>query len=112
MHTYQDASSYFSVLYGSAMILFKQGIDSIMASTANSYVNVSKRVAKRSKIGILPSIGEFGALAAAADKIFKNNERRSDLEKWLERLLDAVATGIHAAAESPNSKSPPTGTST
>lgn len=41
-----------------------------------------------------------------ADKIFTDSERRIDLDKWLEKLSDAILIGINTAADSPNSKYP------
>lgn len=68
------------------------------------YSNV--RLTKRTRIGVLDTIEHFQALARTADIIFGDSERRNDLEKWLEKLTDALVMGINMAAESPNSKSP------
>lgn len=58
-------------------------------------------------MGILDSIAKFKSLAELAEKIFGESERRTDLDKWLEKLADAIIKGIDNAAESPNSKYPP-----
>ena len=59
------------------------------------------------RVGILPFISQYEHLAKHAELLFENSERRADLEKWHEKLIDAVFKGINSVAESPNSKSPP-----
>ena len=64
------------------------------------------RISKKSRVGILNSITQFQTLAKSAIVIFGDSERRSDLDKWLEKLVNAVISGINTAAKSPNSKYP------
>ncbi|KAH7724485.1 putative exocyst complex component Sec3 [Aphelenchoides avenae] len=104
LSVYQDTSSYFSVLYGSILVSLKRLFDDQMKAVEAGYSNV--RLTKRTRIGVLDTIEHFQALARTADLIFGDSERRNDLEKWLEKLTDALVMGINMAAESPNSKSP------
>jgi len=102
--SYQDTSSYFSILYGALLISVKRIFDEKMKIMENAFANV--KVAKRSKVGILDTIQQFQSLAKTADAIFGKSERRNDLDKWYEKLADAVVAGINIVSESPNSKSP------
>jgi exocyst complex component 1 len=70
----------------------------------SSFTRVS--IARKSRVGVLDSISRFQSLAKSADAIFADSERRVDLDKWLEKLADAVLAGIDATAASPNSKYP------
>uniref|UniRef100_A0A914Y6L1 Exocyst complex component Sec3 C-terminal domain-containing protein n=1 Tax=Panagrolaimus superbus TaxID=310955 RepID=A0A914Y6L1_9BILA len=105
MQTHQDTTSFFTGLYGSSMILFKQRVDQLIQSYAYSFE--SYRPPKKIRVGILPIISQYENLAKHAEMLFENSERRTDLEKWHEKLIDALFKGINNVAESPNSKSPP-----
>uniref|UniRef100_A0A7E4V4J2 Sec3-PIP2_bind domain-containing protein n=1 Tax=Panagrellus redivivus TaxID=6233 RepID=A0A7E4V4J2_PANRE len=105
MQSHQDTASYFSGIYGSSMILFKQRIDQLMQNVSQQYE--SYHPTKKVRIGILPTIGQFEALAKHSEMLFEQSGRRTDLEKWHEKLVDALFKGINSVAESPYSKSPP-----
>jgi len=64
------------------------------------------KLSKRARVGILDTIDRFKVLVATSGAIFADSERRVDLDKWHEKLTDAVVAGINAAASSPNSKYP------
>uniref|UniRef100_A0AC34QVY9 Exocyst complex component Sec3 PIP2-binding N-terminal domain-containing protein n=1 Tax=Panagrolaimus sp. JU765 TaxID=591449 RepID=A0AC34QVY9_9BILA len=104
MQSHQDSGSYFSVIYGSTMILFKQKIDQLMQEVSNSFE--SYRPPKKVRVGILPIIEQYENLAKHCEVLFSNSERKADLEKWHEKLVDSLFKGINAVAESPNSKAP------
>lgn len=70
----------------------------------NLFLNL--KISKRSRIGILDSIERFKILARNSNEIFGDAERKLDLDKWLEKLADAIIVGIQNASESPNSKYP------
>lgn len=48
------------------------------------------KISKKSKVGILPFVAEFEEFAALAESIFKNAERRGDLDKAYLKLITAV----------------------
>lgn len=48
------------------------------------------KISKKSKVGILPFVAEFEEFAALAESIFKNAERRGDLDKAYIKLIRAV----------------------
>lgn len=54
----------------------------------------------------MDTIERFRSLAKSSIKIFADSERKVDLDKWLEKLTNAIIFGIDNAAESPNSKCP------
>lgn len=64
------------------------------------------RIAKKTRIGILPSIFRFANFVRRAEIIFENAERRTDLEKAYFNLCRAVCDGIQKAAANQYSKSP------
>lgn len=48
------------------------------------------KISKKSKVGILPFVAEFEEFAALAESIFRNAERRGDLDKAYLKLIRAV----------------------
>lgn len=48
------------------------------------------KISKKSKVGILPFVVEFEEFAALAESIFKNAERRGDLDKAYLKLIRGV----------------------
>lgn len=50
------------------------------------------KISKKSKVGILPFVSEFEEFAALAESIFKNAERRGDLDKAYLKLIRGVFT--------------------
>lgn len=87
------------------MILFKQRIDQLMQDVARGFEGY--RPTKKVRVGILPIISQFQNLAKYCEDLFSKSERRIDLEKWHEKLVDALFKGIDSVADSSNSKSPP-----
>lgn len=64
------------------------------------------KISKRTRVGILDIIYKFKFIIKSTDTIFGASERRTDLDKWHEKLLEAVVAGINSAANSSNSKYP------
>uniref|UniRef100_A0A183BTI0 Sec3-PIP2_bind domain-containing protein n=1 Tax=Globodera pallida TaxID=36090 RepID=A0A183BTI0_GLOPA len=104
LSAFTDSTSFFSTLYGSFLIALKRLFDEQMSQIEDSFANV--RSVKKSRVGILDSIGQFKSIALMAVSIFGEFERRTDLDKWLEKLADAILKGIEVAAEAPTSKYP------
>ncbi|CAD6187358.1 unnamed protein product [Caenorhabditis auriculariae] len=100
-----DSSSYFSVTFGSLVVLIKRQFDAFMESEGQAYADV--KVPKRTRIGILPTILRFENFVRNAETIFEGAERRTDLEKWYSHLYRCLCDGIQRASANPNSKSPP-----
>ena len=53
------------------------------------------KLPKRSKCGLLCYVENFEEFATLTEKIFKKSERRTDLDKWYVRLVEAIFTGIN-----------------
>uniref|UniRef100_A0A8R1DU60 Sec3-PIP2_bind domain-containing protein n=1 Tax=Caenorhabditis japonica TaxID=281687 RepID=A0A8R1DU60_CAEJA len=100
----QDPSSYFSITFGSLVVLIKRQFDTFINMECAQYSEV--RIVKKTRIGILPSIARFASFVRRAESIFENAERRTDLEKAYYNLCRAVCDGIQKAAANPYSKSP------
>lgn len=64
------------------------------------------KISKKVRVGILDTIYKFKFIIKSTDTIFGESERRNDLDKWHEKLLEAVIVGINCAADSSNSKYP------
>lgn len=64
------------------------------------------KISKKIRVGILDTIYQFKFVIKSTDAIFGASERRIDLDKWHEKLLEAVIVGINYASESSNSKYP------
>ncbi|KAM6132803.1 exocyst complex component 1 isoform 4-T7 [Pterocles gutturalis] len=56
------------------------------------------KISKKSKVGILPFVAEFEEFAALAESIFKNAERRGDLDKAYIKLIRAVFVSVEKVA--------------
>ncbi|KJH44984.1 exocyst complex component 1 family protein [Dictyocaulus viviparus] len=97
----QESGSYYSVTFGTFVVLIKRQFDSYMESEGQALSDV--KVSKRVRLGILSSIERFAEFVRNAEAIFGCAERRTDLEKW---YIRNVIGGIEKAASNPNSKSP------
>lgn len=88
----ENTSTYIGMIFGSVLVQEKRSFDRLM----NSYVQAinDSRLPRKAKPGILAFVTDFEDFAAMAESIFGNSARRSDLEKWYVRMLNAVFDGI------------------
>ncbi|VDM58599.1 unnamed protein product [Angiostrongylus costaricensis] len=100
----QESGSYYSVTFGTFVVLIKRQFDLYMETEGQALSDV--KVSKRIRLGILPTIERFAEFVRNAETIFEGAERRTDLEKWYVHLYRCVCEGIEKAASNPNSKSP------
>ncbi|XP_058442148.1 exocyst complex component 1 isoform X8 [Marmota monax] len=56
------------------------------------------KISKKSKVGILPFVAEFEEFAGLAESIFKNAERRGDLDKAYTKLIRGVFVNVEKVA--------------
>ncbi|KAG8504936.1 Exocyst complex component 1 [Galemys pyrenaicus] len=56
------------------------------------------KISKKSKVGILPFVAEFEEFAGLAESIFKNAERRGDLDKAYTKLIRGVFINVEKVA--------------
>ncbi|XP_050098632.1 exocyst complex component 1 [Anopheles aquasalis] len=92
----QDAQSFLSMTFASALVHVKRSFDKFMQVQLQS-VDEAK-VPKRSKCGLLPYVENFEEFAVTAESIFKKTERRNDLDKWYIKLVEAIFERIPAHA--------------
>lgn len=89
----QDTGSFLSMTFASALIQVKRAFDKFMLAQLRSILT-DARVNRRNKCGILPYVENFGSFARTAEKIFKNSDRKVDLEKWYTKLMSAMFEAI------------------
>ncbi|XP_043276360.1 exocyst complex component 1 [Venturia canescens] len=89
----QDTGSFLSMTFASALVQVKRAFDKFMQAQLQSILRDTK-VNRRHKCGILPYVENFGPFARTAEKIFKNSDRKVDLEKWYTKLVDAMFEAI------------------
>ncbi|VDL71679.1 unnamed protein product [Nippostrongylus brasiliensis] len=100
----QESGSYYSVTFGTFVVLIKRQFDLFMETEGTALSDI--KISKRMRLGILPTIERFADFVRNAETIFEGAERRTDLEKWYTHLYRCVCEGIEKAAVNPNSKSP------
>lgn len=93
----QDAQSFLSMTFASALVHVKRSFDKFMQLQLQSIEDA--KLPKRSKCGLLPYVENFEEFAVTAESIFKKTERRNDLDKWYIKLVEAIFERIplHAA---------------
>lgn len=99
----QDAQSFLSMTFASALVQVKRSFDKFMQLQLQSIRD--SRLPKRSKCGMLPYVENFEEFASSAESIFRKTERRNDLDKWYIQLVDAIYEQIPVHANE-HSKTP------
>lgn len=89
----QDTGSFLSMTFASTLVQIKRSFDKFMQSQLQSILKDTK-INKRNKCGILPYVQNFDAFARISEKIFKNSDRKIDLEKWYTKLVGTMFDGI------------------
>ncbi|XP_053987113.1 exocyst complex component 1 [Hylaeus volcanicus] len=89
----QDTGSFLSMTFASALIQVKRAFDKFMQTQLQSILCDTK-VNRRNKCGILPYVENFEPFARVAEKIFKNSDRKVDLEKWYTKLVSTMFEAI------------------
>ncbi|XP_050428979.1 exocyst complex component 1 [Adelges cooleyi] len=91
-----DTGSFLSMTYGSVLVHVKRNYDKLMHAHLKSIQDV--RFAKKSKCGILPFVANFEYFAKTAEQIFRETDRRADLDKWYVKLISTVFETIHSVS--------------
>ncbi|XP_043560586.1 exocyst complex component 1-like isoform X3 [Chiloscyllium plagiosum] len=99
-----DRSSFLKSTLGNILVHIKRNFDKCI-STLCKQIDEAK-VPKKTKIGILPFVIGFEEFVTVAEAVFKNAERRGDLDKAYNKVIAAVFTSIENIA-SMNLKTPP-----
>ncbi|OAD55910.1 Exocyst complex component 1 [Eufriesea mexicana] len=89
----QDTGSFLSMTFASALIQVKRAFDKFMQTQLQSILCDTK-VNRRNKCGILSYVENFEPFARTAEKIFKNSDRKVDLEKWYTKLVGTMFEAI------------------
>lgn len=95
----QNAHSFLSMKFASALVQVKRNFDKFMNIQLQSIVD--SKVPRRSKCGLLPYVENFEEFSRTAENIFRKTERRNDLDKWYVQLVDAIFEHIpiHASEQ-------------
>lgn len=84
----QDAQSFLSMTFASALVQVKRNFDKFMQMQVQS-IKESK-IPKRSKCGLLPYVENFEEFSNTAESIFRKAQRRNDLDKWYTQLVGVI----------------------
>lgn len=84
----QDAHSFLSMTFASALVQVKRNFDKFMNAQLQSITE--SRVPRRSKCGLLPYVDNFEEFSRTAEAIFRKSDRRTDLDKWYVQLVDTI----------------------
>uniref|UniRef100_A0A8C3Q0S7 Exocyst complex component 1 n=1 Tax=Chrysolophus pictus TaxID=9089 RepID=A0A8C3Q0S7_CHRPC len=91
-----DPASFLSTTLGNVLVTVKRNFDKCISNQMKQMDEV--KISKKSKVGILPFVAEFEEFAALAESIFKNAERRGDLDKAYIKLIRAVFISVEKVA--------------
>uniref|UniRef100_A0A668A3G3 Exocyst complex component 1 n=1 Tax=Myripristis murdjan TaxID=586833 RepID=A0A668A3G3_9TELE len=82
-----DPASYLSTTLGNVLVIVKRNFDKCISGQIKQMEEV--KISKKSKVGILPFVTGFEEFAELAETIFRNAERRGDLDKAYVKLIRA-----------------------
>ncbi|GCB69749.1 hypothetical protein scyTo_0005534 [Scyliorhinus torazame] len=99
-----DPSSFLKSTFGNILVHVKRNFDKCISALCKQIEEA--KVPKKTKIGILPFVIGFEEFVTVAEAIFKNAERRGDLDKAYNKVIATVFTSIENIA-SMNLKTPP-----
>ncbi|KAG8224578.1 hypothetical protein J437_LFUL003097 [Ladona fulva] len=102
----QDAGSFLTVTFGTALVHAKRSFDRLMQAQLRSIQEAkppgggggAMRRSTNRTTGILPFVANFEDFAKTAESIFKGSERRADLDKWYTKLVGAMFEAIPRTA--------------
>ncbi|KAG1964390.1 exocyst complex component [Pimephales promelas] len=91
-----DPASYLSTTLGNVLVTVKRNFDKCILVQIRQMEEV--KISKKSKVGILPFVTGFEEFAKLAEAIFRNAERRGDLDKAYIKLIKAVFHNVEKVA--------------
>lgn len=89
----QDTGSFLSMTFASSLIQVKRAFDKYMKAQLQSILCDTK-INRKNKCGILPYVEHFEPFARTVERIFKNSDRKVDLEKWYTKLVGTMFEAI------------------
>ncbi|XP_031430260.1 exocyst complex component 1 isoform X3 [Clupea harengus] len=91
-----DPASYLSTTLGNVLVTVKRNFDKCIQLQIRQMEEV--KISKKSKVGILNFVTGFEEFAELAETIFRNAERRGDLDKAYSKLIRAVFQNVEKVA--------------
>uniref|UniRef100_A0A4W4GQA4 Exocyst complex component 1 n=1 Tax=Electrophorus electricus TaxID=8005 RepID=A0A4W4GQA4_ELEEL len=91
-----DPASFLSTTLGNVLVTVKRNFDKCISGQIRQMEEV--KISKKSKVGILPFVTGFEEFAELAETIFRNAERRGDLDKAYAKLIQAVFQNVEKVA--------------
>ncbi|KAM6963455.1 exocyst complex component 1 isoform 3-T3 [Aplochiton taeniatus] len=91
-----DPASYLSTTLGNVLVTVKRNFDKCILGQIRQMDEV--KISKKSKVGILLFVTGFEEFAELAETIFRNAERRGDLDKAYVKLIRSVFTNVEKVA--------------
>ncbi|XP_076873242.1 exocyst complex component 1 isoform X1 [Brachyhypopomus gauderio] len=91
-----DPASFLSTTLGNVLVTVKRNFDKCISGQIRQMEEV--KISKKSKVGILPFVTGFEEFAELAETIFRNAERRGDLDKAYVKLIKAVFENVEKVA--------------
>ncbi|XP_038572425.1 exocyst complex component 1-like isoform X2 [Micropterus salmoides] len=91
-----DPASYLSTTLGNVLVTVKRNFDKCISGQIRQMEEV--KISKKSKVGILLFVTGFEEFAELAETIFRNAERRGDLDKAYVKLIRAVFMNVEKVA--------------
>jgi len=93
----QDTGSFLAITLGSALIHTKRNFDRLMQAQLRSIEDA--KPARRSKCGIIYFVSNIGDFLTLTERIFRDSDRRSDIEKWYITMLISISDNIPRIAK-------------
>uniref|UniRef100_A0A8C5ER07 Exocyst complex component 1 n=1 Tax=Gouania willdenowi TaxID=441366 RepID=A0A8C5ER07_GOUWI len=91
-----DPASFLSTTLGNVLVTVKRNFDKCISGQIRQMEEV--KISKKSKVGILSFVTGFEEFAELAETIFRNAERRGDLDKAYVKLIRAVFMNVEKVA--------------
>ncbi|KAM9849372.1 exocyst complex component 1 isoform 2-T2 [Aulostomus maculatus] len=91
-----DPASYLSTTLGNVLVTVKRNFDKCISGQIRQMEEV--KISKKTKVGILLFVTGFEEFAELAETIFRNAERRGDLDKAYVKLIRAVFMNVEKVA--------------
>lgn len=89
--------SYLSQQLGNCLISVKRLFDKFISSLKKQIEDM--KIQKTKKCGILPFVTKFEEFAVISESVFKNSDRRTDLDKAYHHLIRVVFVNVERMAE-------------
>ena len=93
----QDTGSFLAITLGSALIHTKRNFDRLMQAQLRSIEDC--KPPRKNKCGIISFVSNFLEFAQNTEVIFRNSDRRTDIEKWYLTLVTSMMENIPRIAK-------------